>query len=198
MLLQWALDDGGLNQQPEWVKAEFCLLAKMKYNNNHPAVVGLTFQNPVYQALAHYWHPTEYACPAKTYCELFQNFYELPYVLNVLFGGTNDFHPFSRDNVLRFNHDVYFETDFGTNKLTDADDDISYILAELSKPHFTSVDDVLYYQCVDLTVSCGLALKCLSSDLSAEDKDFINTLDALTPTWGTYHAFLVKELYEVV
>lgn len=221
-ILDWAKANN-LNEVSDDKKANIALLAKKKKMAS--VMSGVPFSDPFYQELSHSFVQNKIeSILAPTDIPNYTNNYETNYLIErtrwnidkgdnhaaettvkiLTFGlfdidklvkpPITEYRNYDRDNVLWGIHQVFFDTDFGEYKR----DDSSYVDFLRTQSKINHWSDGRRDQYLDWVFSCGLAMKCLNSDLDQQEKDLIVEFDSIEPSWVNYHAFVVKELYEVV
>lgn len=182
MLLDWAV--GTLNEQEEWVKAEFCLLAS-RTDPDHPAVKDLIFEHPIYQTSAAIFLPNLYQSDWDG--QGYENHAERDYVLAKHWKLALPIIT-KREPLLILAHEVFFATDFGR---------VSYFVGtELTEKLFKGSYD---HDNADWVGECLLALKCAQKELPADRYSFLEQFYYKEKlSWKNYHPFLVFELLKAV
>lgn len=190
-ILDWALENG-IEDRPDYVKAEFAILSKLK-NVNHPILSKLDATDPLYKGMISYAKglPVSIIVVDNT-------LFEAEYLKTLAGGETTKYEKYDKDNLLIGLHQVFFDTNFGEKKKIN-NDYCMFLKSEVSNNHWAEKESIdSYYNYIDLVAECGLALRCLHDDLPYSYKQLLNTLDDKNLTWYNYHPFLVKEMYEAV
>jgi hypothetical protein len=211
--LNWVESRSDLNDRDDSTKVNVCLLAKTKKMAS--VVNGITFDDPFYQEMAHTFVKnkvesvlsdlTPYSDRTFQYDYLVERKRWLEETVNNESGEVSSpsiddnikppitsFNNYDTANAFNGVQQVYFDTNFGEVKKDDAP--YAQFLKDQSKINYWENgrrDQYLGWVC-----SCGLALKCLNSDLDQTEKDLIPELDTIEITWQNYNAFVTKEMYE--
>ena len=189
-ILNWALEQGDLNQREDWTKAEFCLLAS-KIDPQHPVCENLTFENATYQMLSHYFLPHRVE-PVEEFV-LDMNMPESVYLECKINNTQFTFDVLPIENPPLSLHYIFFESDFGDRLIQD-ENLVSYVKQFEGIDFWRHREEDTTWQKIDWLVSCNLALKILGEELTQAEKDACMPLLYTQPTWETYHPYIVMSL----
>lgn len=177
-LLDWCQN---LESQPDWTKAEFCILAGLK-NAAPPCLEGLTFESKLHEALSAHWVPS--LVTSDWNGSGGEHFSEYAYTLAVHRQEPLPTYDWDLTNGCVLAHQLMYATDFGRVPIAVGQDLIDAMLAAAD-----ANDNV------DWVGECLIGLAIAGATIPAERLTLVvNAYLGGPSSWADYHPYLVAEI----